>query len=232
MSCSVIITASHIPSHPSIDFIKMTYESLRYANLEKGTPIILAHDFNDSESYKQYLANLEKYIKDKPDVRIVTCEKHKHLTGNVRNAFNHINTDYVLIIQHDLPFIREFNIPQIIEDMQLNPELKHVRFNKRSNTKTGFDSINNLFGKQLISKTHTYTRTPGWSDNNHLCPTAYYRDVILKECSDGAPMESFIWNKSINEDTHAKYGTYLFGPINEKAYITHIDGRNNKSIKL
>jgi len=31
--------------------------------------------------------------------------------------------------------------------------------------------------------------------------------------------------KSKNEKIHEKYGTYLFGPVEDRSYINHLDGR-------
>ena len=239
MSYSVIITASYIPSHPSIEFIKRVLDSLKYVNLADDTLIVLAHDYNDSSAYQTYLENLSVYVSvcelfsthfDKPNIKLLVRENHGCLTGNIRNAMLHINSDYVLIVQHDLPFVQEFNISEVIEDMQTNTELKHVRFNKRANIKFGFDSINDLFGDQFKAKNYTYTKTPGWSDNNHIALASYYREIVLKECSDGTFMENTLQGKITDETAHKKYGTYLFGPINHPEYITHTDGRGNASL--
>lgn len=224
---SIIISSSFIDSHPSISYIKYVIESLKYAKINKDTPIILAHDYSPYSKYEEYLKNLENYISNYKNIKIVVRDTHGHLTGNIRNAFKFINTEYVLIIQHDLPFIKEFEIEKVIEDMKKNPELKHIRFNKRQTIKSGSDALNNLFGKQIKSKNYIYTRTPAWSDQNHLCRTDYYRDIILKECSDGKYMEQYLFNKSQTEAIHNKYGTYIFGKINESPYIFHIDGRKN-----
>lgn len=227
---SIIITSSIIKSHPSIEFIKYVIESLKYIHMDNDTPIILAHDHSKDNRFTEYITNLKNYISDYKNIQIIIRNSHGHLTGNVRNAFDFINTEYVLIIQHDLPFIRDFEIQKVIEDMKNNPELKHIRFNKRENKKILSDSINDLFGKQLVSKNYTYTRTPSWSDNNHLCRSDYYRDIILSECKNGKPMESYLIKKSKTEDIHNRYGTYLFDEINKPAYIKHIDGRNNLKV--
>ena len=229
---SVIITASFIKSHPSIDFIKCVIESLKHIHMDKDTQIILAHDYSDDIRFTQYLENLEKYVSQFENIQIVVRNSHGNLTGNVRNAFRFINTEYVLIIQHDLPFIRDFEIQKVIEDMKNNPELKHIRFNKRSTVKVASDALNDLFGKQVKSKNYIYTRTPSWSDNNHLCRSEYYRDIILKECNDGTYMENNLIEKSKTEEIHNKYGTYIFDEINKPSYIMHIDGRNNSSINI
>jgi GTP:adenosylcobinamide-phosphate guanylyltransferase len=229
---SVIITASFIISHPSIDFIKCVIESLKYIHMDKDTPIILAHDYSEDSRFREYLKNLKNYIINYKNIKIVVRNSHGHLTGNLRNAFNEIKTEYVLIIQHDLPFIRDFEINKVIEDMNHNPKLKHVRFNKRANIKAASDALNNLFGKQIVSKNYTYTRTPSWSDNNHLCLSDYYRDIILKECDDGKAMEQYLIKKSKNNDIHNKYGTYIFDEINKPAYIKHLDGRRNPILEV
>jgi hypothetical protein len=230
MSLSVIITASFIKSHPSIEFIKYTIESLGYINLKEDTPIFLAHDYNSSVEYIQYLENLEEYIKDKPFIKIIRRETHGHLTGNIRNAFNFVTSKYILILQHDLPFIRKLEIENIIQDMENTPELKHIRFNKRKNIKVASDALNDLFGRQTVCKYNTYTRTPSWSDQNHICRADYYRDLILKECNDGNFMEIYLIKRSTNEEIHKIYGTYLFGKLNEPAYIRHIDGKKNNDV--
>lgn len=227
---SVIITASFISSHPSIEFIKATLDSLEHANLNKNTPVILAHDYSSDGKFIEYLKNLKRYIANKKNIKLVVRKSPGHLTGNIRNAFKYVKTEYVLIIQHDFPFIRSFDIEKIIDDMKENPELKHIKFNKRANIKIHSNAINDLFGKEVKSSNYTYTRTPSWSDNNHICRSDYYRNIILKECNNGKPMESYLMNKSKTRKIHDKYGTYIFGPINQRPYIKHLDGRKRKHL--
>lgn len=224
---SIIITGSFIPQHPKIKIIQETIESLHLINMPSDTEIILAHDYNNHINYKKYLENLNKYITSFSNIKIVERKDHGHLTGNIRNALQYVNSKYILIIQHDLPFISKFDIQKIIYDMEENDNIKYVRFNKRKNIKTGFDELNNLFGLQVKQKNYTYTRTPAWSDNNHLCLTSYYTDIVMKECPNGIPMEVYLHGKNKNEETHKKYGTYLFGELNYPQVIKHTDGRNS-----
>ena len=234
MSYSIIITASYIKSHPSIQYIKKVINSLYLIeDFNNQILVILAHDYSDHEDYKNYFINLQKYL-DKYSLnnfKIIMREDHGHLTGNIRNAIQYINTEYVLIIQHDLIFIRSFRVSKIIEDTITNTELKHIRFNKRITEKIKSDSLNDLFGKQIISKNYTYTRTPSWSDNNHLCKTEYYKNIVLEECNDGKPMEYYLINKSKNEEIHNKYGSYIFDCLNSLPYIFHLDGSKRKIFK-
>jgi GTP:adenosylcobinamide-phosphate guanylyltransferase len=227
---AIIITCSHIPSHPSIEIVKQTIESLDRINIPSNTKIILAHDYGNTKSYIDYLYNLQNYIRDKPNITIVTMSKKGYLTGNIKNAMQHIDSDYMLIVQHDLPFIQDINISNIIQDMINIPEMKHVRFNKRRNTKVGSDALNDLFGKHMKGINYTYTRTPSWSDNNHICKPIYYTDIVFKYGGHKFP-ELSLYNKSTTEAAHSMYGTYLYGPLNHPAVIHHTDGKNYKHIR-
>ena len=53
--------------------------------------------------------------------------------------------------------------------MKVNSALKHIRFNKRANIKVLFDAQNELFGREERGINYSYTRTPCWSDQNHIC---------------------------------------------------------------
>lgn len=228
---TIIITASFVPSHPSIALIKETIESLALLNLPSGTKVILAHDAGTDEKYLKYLDNLREYIAPYPHISLVVRETRGHLTGNVRNALQYVTSKYILLLQHDLPFIAAADIVKVIEDMEEFPQLKHIRFNRRPNAKIAYDSINELFGKQLPCKNHTYTRTPGWSDQNHISPLSYYTDIVMKECKDGNFMERFLHKRTKTEEIHEKYGTYLFGELNYPAMIKHTHGRKTTAIE-
>ena len=225
MNITVIITASHCPSHPSIFLIKDVIESLRFLNLNENTPILLAHDYNDHPKYLEYLEYLKDYIQHNSNIKIVKRDSKGHLTGNIRHAMQFVNTKYVLILQHDLPFIKNVNINKVMDDMDLHPIMKHIRFNKRKNIKAHYDGINNLFGKEIKANHYSYTRTPAWSDQNHICLTSYYNDLILKECKDGKFMEDQLYGRNKDEQAHQKYGNYLFGPVDHPTMISHTNGR-------
>jgi len=226
MDLTVIITASYIPSHPSIQLMQEVIESLRYTTCTSETPVLLAHDYNPHPHYTTYLKNLEMYIADKPNFKIVLRDSKGHLTGNVRHAVTFVTTEFILLLQHDLPFLRQLPpLSKVIEDMKINPSLKHVRFNRLINTYNMYDKYW-LFGKQVSSTNFKYTRTSGWSDQNHLARTSYYKDLILKECKDGAFMEAQLYWKIKDESTHETYGTYLFGELEEAPYTGDLDGRH------
>ena len=257
---TIIITSSCIPSHPSIKIIKETIQSLENLKTNKNnclidTPIIIAQDhlknsnsIDDKIRYKFYIKNLEEYIKDKTNIKLVLKKKKidsSKLVGNIRTSLEHVNTKYILIIQHDLSFIQKCNIDTIINDMENNNKLKHIRFNRLDNLsyddlhkintmakrKKRMDWKNKLYGEELITNSNTYIRTCGWSDNNHICELNYYKDIILKECRDNTYPERRI-DYNLDETNHDKYGTYIYGKIGWKPFIFHLDGREEWGDRL
>jgi hypothetical protein len=223
---TIIITASFIDSHPSIKYIKEVIESLKYLNAEYD--LILAHDYNDSVNYKKYIDNLKEYIQDFKNTKIVIRDSHGHLTGNIRNSIPHVKTEYILLVQHDLPFIRDVYIDELIEDMEKYPDIKHLKFARANNhvlKNSTWDNKNNTYGYKTYKNNYEYTSVDSFSDNNHLCKLSYYEDIVLKECPDGVPMEDILNDKIKSKEDQLYYGTYVLGNKDyEEPYLTHLDG--------
>ena len=226
ISFDVIVTASLIPSHPSIKTIRQTIESLHFLNYRGSQRInvFLAHDFASDPKYEQYFKNLERYCKQYNTTSlfhliVVRRKTHGHLVGNVRNALTHTTQEYLLIIQHDFPFCKHFDIHTVLQDMEERPELKHVRFNKRKNYKGKWDADDRLcWNNHNVRGKNHYISTLCWSDNNHLTRKSYYDNTVMQKSKDGGAMEHYM-----NGNVH--YGTYVFGTIGESKYIHHTDGR-------
>lgn len=224
---TIIITASVIPSHPDITIIKETMKSLELIN-HKNSKIILAHDYSDKKEYKAYLKNLEDYVKNMDNVQIVVRDDWGHLTGNVRNAMKYVKTKYVLLVQHDFPFIQKIDIHKVIEDMEKDSKLKNVRFNQFNNNQIiGWEkdfNKHNLYNKYKINQNYKYFSTPNWSDNNHICSTEHYNKVILSMCKDKTPMERNFFGIERDEKYIEKFGTFIFGDMSTKKFLNHLDG--------
>jgi hypothetical protein len=224
---TIIITASVIPSHPDIKMIKETMKSLDLIN-HKNSKIILAHDYSDKKEYKAYLKNLEGYVKNMDNVQIVVRDNWGHLTGNVRNAMKYVKTKYVLLVQHDFPFIQKVDIHKVIEDMKKDSKLKNVRFNQFNNNQiVGWEkdfNKHNLYNKHKINGNYKYLSTGNWSDNNHICSTEHYNRVILSMCKDKTAMERNFFGIERDEKFLEKFGSFLFGDMNTKRFIHHLDG--------
>jgi len=147
--------------------------------------IIIAIDgldpkFNTRRNKRDY----QKYIKDikllkTNNVVISDCAISGgwgHLSGNLCCAFDYfVESDYVLILQEDLPFIRDIPLLTIMDHMNSDTRLKYVRFNRRRNEIWGHDSE---LSSYVIKNVH-YLKINNWTDNNHLMKTENYRKDIL-----------------------------------------------------
>ena len=241
ISCSVIITASKIPSHPSIKIIKQTIESIqKFVKSKNNFEIILSHDYNISQEYQQYKSNLLKYIQDKPNIKLINCPSRLFLTGNIKYALDHVKSEFVLIMQHDLPFIKEINLDDICTDFNNNSIIKHVRFTRmRKMCDRRWGNAKRFFGKYVLHgcNKNIYTSTAAWCDNNHICRANYYENYVFKHMilpseknkrGKVGGMETQIGSICQTDKHFDKQGTFIYGVKFGSPYISHLDGRRTK----
>jgi hypothetical protein len=191
---TIIITSSLIPTHPSLDIIDRTLESLKYlTGLSEHTPIIIAvdgmHD-HDKRRYPSKARRLslyvdalkQKYTRDAApsfrssdnsngpkhlrNIRVLSQSKRLNLNGNVKRALNRVHTEFMYVIQHDIPFIHEVNHTALVRTFREYPEtIRLVRFStkkvlERDEERQGLCGEQGKFstGDVKLSKTHI------WSD--------------------------------------------------------------------
>jgi len=251
---TIIVTASPVKSHPRFTMIKKVVESLSCAKCDGGNaykvcPIILAHDgpqpmdepsFGTIEAakefkretywdYDRYLDGLTRWANRFDNIEVVKRPDYGNLIGNIAHALEQVKTPYVFIVQHDLPFIRSFDLTSILKDMKANPQLKHIRFNRQRNDLAkgkNFDAKDReIFGKELRTGSNVYTYTCAWSDNNHICRANYYREIILPECGDVKRYMETIINPKSTAETHSHYGTFIYGHNRHERMIANLNGR-------
>ena len=174
------------------------------------------------------------------NVKFSELEYRSCLTHNLNNAFKLglVNTEYVNIMQDDLPIIKSFDPKKIIECMKKDKEIKLVRYaNNENKYHENYVSgtCKELNGK-VVSETKkidglTFTRANQYSDNNHIISKKYWTDLLFPQIKDQySLMEiSKIDGKLFNMPCICKYqkefGTWYLGDINDGYYISHIDGR-------
>jgi hypothetical protein len=172
---TIIITSSLIPSHPSLDMIDETIKSLSYLQgLSERARIIITvdgvykQDRGPDSPKNRILAQYIEALRNKYDKYHITilCEKTKvMLVGNVRKAMESVNTEFVYLIQHDMPFIAPVDHTALIRTFQGYPEsVRLVRFSPRRTLKRNKDRLGICGEVEFqangieLSKTHT------WSD--------------------------------------------------------------------
>uniref|UniRef100_A0A7R9ZRL0 Uncharacterized protein n=1 Tax=Craspedostauros australis TaxID=1486917 RepID=A0A7R9ZRL0_9STRA len=242
---SILILTSLIPTHPSLEIISKTIESLgQLVGLPHDAPIFFSIDKPETEKQpgdldrlRQYIDNLNSTYGIHDHVTLVEAPYHLGITGNIKQSIERMTTKYVYVIQHDFAFIRPVLHKEIVHAMEKYPTtLECIRFNKRPNVAAGADR-GPCFGLDTSIEdvgVLQFTKTPGWSDNNHLTTVSYYHDVFNLfweryhqhgvNFTFGLPTEQLMrWHASRN---CSKWGPHLLGPPNAPPFIRHLDGRH------
>ena len=224
---TIVLSTSPMPSHPSTAFVDEVVDSIyKFLFRHEKTKIIITCDGTRerNEDYEAFIVNLEDKYKDNADIAIIKKPEFGHLTGNLRFAIEYVETEFVFLVQHDISFLRYVDIAKVLEDMRNNPELKHVRFNKRLNTRARGDY--NL-GRKRVEANYKYISTPQWSDQNHICTVDYFKNEILTRVHKGF-MEHTMRRKARRK--HDVFGTFLFGDHKDPAVTCHLQGRHEKEL--
>ena len=240
---SILITANLIPTHPSIHMINQTLLSVFQHAKGLGTiqdvPIIMGMDGlkedaseDDARRFKEYLHNFQQAF---PRAKIVAQNKSNGISWNVYHALQQVTTKYLYCIQHDMPFIADINHSAIVKTMEQYPTvLRIVRFNLRANmpkrsNRGGCWGENGPIYPNINGV--SFTKTPGWSDNNHFTTVDYYHDIfanIITSQYRYQPME-FRMHGHARRVNCTLWGPYLYGAIGDGPFISHLDGRNTKA---
>ena len=223
--------------------IENTIQSLNLVFGDKLPEIIISHDGIPNsliyleKQYKKYLSDLRKIYAEKQNIKIILMPKHGHLTNNILFAINHVKTEFVLIVQHDLPFISKIEIGKCMSAFQNNDLLKHLRFNRENNFPYEFDLIpksRKKYFREVSFQTSKgalqMIKTLAWSDNNHLCRRSYYLDIVSKIVKNRRIPPEHALNKSSDRITTKFLGTYIYGEIGRSPCIMHLDGRSGDVI--
>ena len=256
---TVVVTSSFSKAlHPSTAILTELILSLCGLGLPRASPVLLAHDsprpavkdtpFGEMagqfpNAYLEYLGRVNALL---PRLRACTGLALRSvlrlgrasLSNNLVLAVKMVHTPFMLKAEHDHVFIRRVPLLSILTDMQNDPRIKLVRFNRRRNLKIKCDRGNyagaaHIAAARLVWAPHTpplgtrlrcnYTRTPCFSDMNHLVRTEYYRDRVLPVIA-AMPytMPETVMQPRIMENM-PRYGTFLFGAPGDASYIVHAD---------
>jgi len=230
---TIITTTSPIPSNPSTEMLEITQRSLFMIPEFRGCKKIIVFDGVPAQqryrslAYYTFIRNVEKLVREDPyfyNTTLVINHDFKHLANSLREAINIVDTPYIFVHQHDFSLIKKFDIANLVRSMDSNPNLKHIRLNKwvtASNWWDGeVDSV--IVGGSLVPLTRIF----GWSDNDHISRTDYYRDFVFPKIPWNGAMEWFLHDQPDILRNHLLYGTYLYGSIGDGPYILHLDGRS------
>ncbi len=234
---TLITSTSPIPSNPSTKMLEITQKSLNRISEFKDCPRIIVFDgvpdshVRRKEPYEAYKKNVIRLTQTDPDfanTKLIFCKEHKHLALALKEAMEQVKTPFVFVHQHDFKIIKTIDAAGLIRSMEENPNLKHVRLNRRWVMATKWDGkVDNVVeGPSYVP----LTRTWGWSDNDHFSPKQYYDEFIFPKIKRKRPMEKVIHPlqrraERKNREKHKVFGTYIYGSLGDSPIIAHLDGK-------
>ncbi|HOD62373.1 MAG TPA: hypothetical protein PKG96_09780 [Bacilli bacterium] len=204
---------------PSTDIIENTYSSfvdVFGGNYETIIFIDSHPNMNVCEKYKNNIIN--KFPKSK-------VVRTNSLSDGYIKAVKQSDSDYMFMLEHDWQFNKpliKHSLEEICEIMQKN-NIYHLRFNKRQNIKAGWDTqftptdVNGF--KCCISN--------NMSNNPHIIDRKKYINEMIKY------LKILPGSKGIEEELNKteKYFSYIYGPENYPATVTHLDGRRDDKVR-
>ena len=239
---TIVVLASPSPRHPDTGLILRTIDSLTFLGDVTSTKIIIAHDAvsenvqgNLKANYHEYQRRLKLDLALRPNIAIKQTPYFGHLSGNISHALKFVETKYVLVVQHDLEFTRKIDLQNCLIALEINPKIKHLRFNKLSNNPYIWDcnpSYRKLLYKEesisIQGEKFRYIKTLGWSDNNHLTTRDYYQNLILPLVGHRRIFPENVANLASGVYNHKLLGTFIYGGLGEQQTIFHLDGRGSQ----
>jgi hypothetical protein len=176
---TVIVTSNLIPTHPSIFMINQTIQSiLKYIHgLEKDYDLVITVDGikrslrspQNRLRLKQYLRNLRSHYANA--TVLYPAIRSMGLSRNVLNALQQVHTEYVYLLQHDMPFLRDINHSLLMETSRAAGSIPfNVRFNLRTNQRIGPLLAHSECWNATTRLSHDqqgnveFTKTGSWSD--------------------------------------------------------------------
>lgn len=271
-SCAtVIITTSPVQSNPSTTYIEAVLASFALVPALAGVRRLLVCDgVRETETqtakrgfrggwvtpegarrYADYRARLRKLASDGEgdwrNTEVLELERRQGFGFAVRAALDHVDTELVLVQQHD----RFFRRP-----LDLLPALRALRADERINSVylatasvSSYPSRMRMRFRDIDVSEHAKKPAgcglPGigllpmlvWLDSTHVAKTSWYRDFVFGHDPQLVAKGGFIEDKfgqqqivDLHRDgfsSHARYGTYLLPEPDDEGgpWVEHRSGR-------
>lgn len=230
---SVVMVTSPIASHPSLDIIQETLNSVR-SRLPDSEIFILCDGVRPEQEpytdrYNEYVSRLLwKARNEWSNVYPVVYDSHKHQAAMVIEFLHRetIKTPLMLFMEHDTPLVGE--IPwEVCADFIQEDQTDLVRFHHEAVVPNDHWYLY-PDGKEPIEWGGVpFIRTIQWSQRPHLASVTFYRKILEKYFSP--------FSRTMIEDTmHGAAqdpdfdGTlYIYYPPGDCKRSTHTDGRGN-----
>ena len=186
---TIVVCSSPVPSNPQTHTLRAVFRSLRLVSGLPKCPKIVQLDGPQKAlpperitAYAEFTRRVRALSADDADFahsRVYASTKFLFAAHNLAAAVAHVNTSFLLSLQHDYELARPFDAPNLLRTMVAVPVVRHVRLNMRPNAPArGFDGVV-ANATDLRGLLVPLTRTCGWSDAPHVASTRYYREFVM-----------------------------------------------------
>jgi len=242
---TIIISASPSPTHPSTYLIEEVVESTKKLLSPTISKVLFCLDapkpslsVAEVEKYEKFIQNLRISYRANESYVLNIQNEWGHLSGGLKRAIEFIDTSYVLVIQHDLPFIEPIALEPLIEILESYPEVKRIEFTRDSGPCL-WDVDPQYRRKRYRSRYFPVrgsqiplTKTLAWTDNNYLCHKTYLENIVFGVIKNEKIFPEHAMNLASSRLTSNLLGTWRYGLENSGPYIHHTDGKGVQNIKI
>lgn len=230
----VIVTASYSATSNSVSPLTQTVQSiLNFDDFKNGNVsynLIIALDGMQLRyCSRRHIRRRQKWIKKIHNLTItsgsvVINPEWGHLSGLLSYVVNnYCKSPYILIVQDDLKFIQNIPLKEILNCIKYNSNLRHVRFNKRRTVVAGGDTKL----AQIKIGSLNFVKTNNWSDNNYITTLKHFTETLVPLFWKEKTFPENIL-RPLNHIQPEKFGTYIFGTLQEEPYIVHLGDRRGR----
>jgi|ERR1712063_22042 len=257
---TVLITTSPAHTHPSTCLLDQVLETfLGVPQLIECRTIIICDGYHVTDSvrykkgrvtpeqaatYEEYKKRLHQRIEQNDpryqNTELFELEERAGFGFALQKALPLVTTPFLMVVQHDRSFIKDFDLLGILHAMEIHPKMRYVllpmastaNYRKRMDTK--FRARDLLVGHEVEEKDLYFLPLCQFYDSTHIAHIDFYHDFVVGQKM--IPKNGFIEDrvgqrqaKDIRENgmaAHSRYGTYLFGDGFEYV-VQHLDGRDS-----
>jgi hypothetical protein len=232
---TIVITTSPIPSHPSLEILEQTLESLveSFDDFDAMPEIIITCDGVRPEQ-RHLVDGYDEYVREVcwraqhvwPNVQVIVSKEHRHQAGMLKLALAEIDTPVMLLVEHDAPFSLEpsdhiawdrcidlvdygsLDILRFHHEAQIHPSHEHMMLDHETVQMLGVP----------LRRTRQYSARP------HLARTDYYRQVMVDHFPEGSNcfVEDKLHSIVENDPSHR---VAIYHPEGSIRRTLHTDGR-------
>ncbi len=240
---TVVIVTSPPASAPNISLFTSTYNYLREMPCASQARFMIGLHINPNrheERFAQYEKNIVEWRAQHKNDAVFVLARMNSVEVSFSRLLSLVETKYYLFWEHDWRFCRTIQLETVLHQMELHgPAINYVRFNLKKtvvNTNGLYDAVLVPCQKCMIPLLFT----PSWSNNPHIARTSFFTEhcrTILQKDPDAAFQMGFLeWplTQAISATMHRegvqnatdKWGTYIYGSLNDAQMIYHLDGAN------